>query len=91
MPQPAPAPQVVVANHDPLFCPHCGSQQSKSVLIAPQQNPPTVCLACKRGVRLTGPLWFDKLSELEPDAAILPTIRIVVAQLTGEGQKPVLA
>lgn len=78
------APQINVVEHPSVYCPHCGASQTKSLLLTQAPAPPTICLSCKGPVRLTGPLWMDKMSELEPDAAIVPTLRVVLAQFEAQ-------
>jgi tRNA G26 N,N-dimethylase Trm1 len=67
-------------DHPPLYCAHCGEQQTRSIVM---QSPPapTVCMACGRAVKLAGPLWLERLSELAPEAAQLQPIRTMAIRM----------
>lgn len=68
--------------HPPLFCAHCGSAQTKSLVIAPPPTP-TVCLSCGGAVMIGGPIWLEKLSELSPAAHAVSIIRLALQQSQG--------
>ena len=63
--------------HAPLLCAWCGSEQQESVIAAPPPTP-TVCRSCGQAVMLRGPIWMERLSELDPMAAGLGMIRMAM-------------
>lgn len=72
-------PQPRLAEHQAVFCAHCGHPQAKSLILAPPPTP-TVCMNCNGAVVLGGPLWLERMSELSPEAHALGIIRMALAQ-----------
>jgi hypothetical protein len=69
-----------MAEHEPVFCAHCGAVQKKSLILA---NPPTptVCMTCGGAVVLGGALFMERMSELSPEAHALSVIRLALSQV----------
>lgn len=76
-------PQLV--DHSPLFCARCGTPQAQSLVLSAPPTP-TICLTCDGAVVLGGPIWLERLSELTPQAAQIPQLRMAASELRRQMQ-----